>query len=75
MGMATKTGRRIVDALDDLTAELRLANQIEALRLGAAALDHDKGVRATTDTAKARLARQNTLRAAIRAGLDLGETD
>lgn len=71
--MATTKTRRIVDAIDDLAAQLRLANQIEALRLGAAALDHDKGVRATTDTAKARVARLNTLRADIRAGLGLGE--
>jgi hypothetical protein len=69
--MATNKGRRIVDALDDLRAELRLANQIEVLRAGASFLDHDKGARATTDTAKARLARQNQLRADIRAGLSI----
>lgn len=67
--MATNNGRRIVDALDDLRAELRLANQIEVLRAGASFLDHDKGARATTDTAKSRLARQNQLRATIRAAL------
>lgn len=70
MGTNTKA-RRIVDAIDDLTAELRLANQIEALRLGGAALDHDKGDRAKTEVAKARVARQNTLRAEIRAGLEI----
>lgn len=73
--MATNKGRRIVDALDDLTAQLKLRNQIEALRGGASFLDHDKGARATTDTAKARVQRQNTLRAAIRAGLGLEEMD
>lgn len=73
--MATNKGRRIVDALDDLTAELRLSNQIEALRLGAAALDHDKGVRVSNDTSRARVDRMNQLRADIRAGLNLEETD
>lgn len=67
--MATGKGRRIVDAVDDLAAELRLGNQIEALRLGASALDEDKGDRAKTDVAKARVARMNRLRADIRAGL------
>jgi hypothetical protein len=70
MGTNTKT-RRIVDALDDLTAQLRLANQIAALGLGAAALENDAGARTTTDTAKARLQRRNELRADIRAGLGL----
>lgn len=38
--MATNSkNRRIVDAIDDLAGEIRLGNQIEALRLGAAALD------------------------------------
>lgn len=71
--MGTNKGRRIVDALDDLTAEVRLANQIEALRLGASALDHDKGVRVTNDTSKARVQRMNMLRAGIRAGLGIEE--
>jgi hypothetical protein len=73
--MATNKGRRIVDAIDDLTAQLRLANQIEALRLGASALDHDKGVRATTETAIARVARANGLRAEIRRGLGIEEAN
>lgn len=71
--MGTTKGRRIVDAIDELTAQLRLANQIEALRLGAAALDHDKGTRATNDASKARVARMNTLRSQIRAGLGIEE--
>lgn len=70
--MSTKT-RRIVDAIDDLIAELRVANEIEALRLGAAALDIDEGKRATTPNALARVARANKLRAGIRAGLNLEE--
>lgn len=68
--MATKT-RRIVDALDDLTAEVRIANQIEALRLGASGLDHDEGKRATTPSAIARKDRANALRAEIRRGLGI----
>ena len=71
--MGTNTKRRIVDALDDLTAELRLANQIEALRMGASGLDHDKGARATNDASRARVARANKLRAAIRAGIGTDE--
>lgn len=70
--MATKT-RRIVDAIDDLTAQLKLRNQIEALRLGASALDIDEGKRATTPNALARVARANKLRGRIRAELDLEE--
>lgn len=70
--MATKA-RRIVDALDDLTAEVRLANQIEALRLGPSALDHDEGKRATTPAAIARKDRANVLRAEIRRGLGIEE--
>lgn len=68
-----RTGRRIVDAIDDLAAQLRLSNQIEALKLGASALEHDDGKRATTDVARARIARMNRLRAGIRAGLGLEE--
>lgn len=68
--MATN-GRRIVDAIDEVLAELRLGNQIEALRLGASALDEDKGDRAKTDVAKARVARMNKLRADIRTGLGI----
>jgi hypothetical protein len=71
--MTTTKGRRIVDAIDELTAQLRLANQIDALRLGATALDHDKGTRATNDASKARVARMNTLRAEIRTGLGIEE--
>lgn len=63
--------RTIVAALDDLTAELRLANQLQALKLGATVLEHDPGTRATTDAAKVRVARRNTLRADVRTALGL----
>lgn len=69
--MATNRGRRIVDAIDEVLAELRLGNQIEALRLGSSALDHDEGKRATTPAAIARKDRANKLRAEIRAGLGI----
>ncbi|GGH34029.1 hypothetical protein [Microbacterium album] len=70
--MATGSkGRRMVDAIDDVAAELRLANRIAVLKLGASALDHDPGSRATTDVARERVARMNRLRAEIRAGLGL----
>ncbi|WP_137843833.1 hypothetical protein [Microbacterium sp. 2FI] len=68
-----KPGRRIVDALDDLIAELRLANRLRALELGPAALEHDDGKRATTDTAKRRVAQRNQLRAEVRTALGMGE--
>lgn len=71
--MATNKGRRIVDAIDEVIAELRLANQIEALKLGASGLDHDEGKRATTPTAIARKDRANALRADIRRGLGIEE--
>lgn len=71
MGTNNSKGRRIVDALDDVLAELRLSNQIAALSLGGAALDEDRGERNKTDAAKARTARQNKLRAQIRAGLGI----
>ncbi len=69
--MGEKKARRIVDAIDDMTAQLRLRNQLAALQLGASALDHDPGNRATTDVARERVARMNRLRAEIRAGLEL----
>lgn len=64
-------GPRIVDLLAELVAELRLANRLQALKLGAAALEHDKGARATTDAARARLDRRNALRAEVRRALGL----
>jgi hypothetical protein len=69
-----RTGRRIVDALDDLTAEVRLANRLRAIEIGPAALEHDDGKRAQTDTAKRRVAQRNKIRAEVRAGLGLGES-
>lgn len=73
-GMGQTKNRRIVDALDDLTAELRMSNAISALALGSSALDHDKGTRVTSDASKARVDRANKLRAIVRAGIGIGES-
>lgn len=67
--------RTIVAALDDLTAQLRLSNQIAVLKAGASVLEHDTGARATTATAKARVGRRNALRAEVRAALGLEEAE
>jgi hypothetical protein len=67
----SKTRRTQVEAIDDLTAQLRLSNQIAVLALGATALEHEKRV---TDASKARVDRRNALRAAVRAGLGIEET-
>lgn len=66
-------GRRIIDAVDEVVAELRLANQIEALKLGAAALDEADEKSVKTAGPRARVRRMNRLRAAIRAGLGVEE--
>lgn len=72
--MARSEGRRtIVDALDGLTAELRLANRLRLLSLPASVLEHDKGTKATTAVTRARVARQNVLRAEVRAALGIEE--
>lgn len=72
--MAATVGRRTqVEALDALTAEVRLANQIAVLGLGVSALEHDEGKRATSDVAKARIAQRNALRAEVRAALGIEE--
>lgn len=71
--MGEKKARRIVDAIDDMTAQLRLRNQLAALQLGASALEHDPGTRATTASARRRVDRMNRLRADIRAGLGIEE--
>lgn len=67
------SGRRTqVEAIDDLIAQIRLSNQIAVLALGATALEHETKV---TDASKARVDRRNALRAAVRAGLGIEETN
>lgn len=72
-GMGQTKNRRIVDALDDLTAELRTANAISLLQMPIAALDEAKGDRATNAATKARVARANNLRAIVRTGMEIEE--
>lgn len=73
MAASSSPRRTQVEAIDDLTAQIRLSNQISALKLGSSALDHDTGARANTAIARARVSRMNTLRADIRAGLGIEE--
>lgn len=70
--MATNTRRTQVDAIDDLTAQIRLSNQIAVLGLGASALEHD-GKSYTNTATQDRADRRNALRAAVRAGLGIEE--
>lgn len=73
--MATGTkGRRLVDAVDDVVRELRTANALAALALGAAVLEHDeKGEQSPTSSTAARAVRRNALRRVAREGLGIGE--
>lgn len=66
---AAKPRRTQVEAIDDLTAEIRLSNQIALLSLGVTALEHDEGKGQTHPKTIARTARRNELRASIRAAL------
>lgn len=62
-------GRRLVDAVDEVVAELRLANRLAVLTLGTSALDEvDVSVLKTPSTRR-RQERLNKVRAEIRAGL------
>lgn len=72
--MAGEKRRTQVDAIDDLTAELRTANALTALQLGAAALEHDaKGEQSPTASTAARAVRRNALRKVAREGLGIEE--
>jgi len=74
--MAAEKRRTQLDALDDLVRELRTANALSALALGAAALEHDgKGEASPTPSTAARAVRRNRLRAVVRAGLGGEEVD
>lgn len=72
MGTTTKPRRTQVEAIDDLTAQLKLSNQIAVLSLGASVLEHDGKAYANPATQK-RADRRNELRAAVRAGLGVEE--
>lgn len=61
--------RTQVQAIDDLTEQLRISNLLAAVALPATALAHDPGTRATTAAAKANVARRNAIRAQLRDAL------
>lgn len=67
-------GRRLVDAVDDVARELRTANALAALALGASALEHDtKGEQSPTASTAARAVTRNALRKVARQGLGIEE--
>ena len=75
MAQASK-GRRLVDAVDDVARELRTANALAALALGASALEHDtKGEQSPTASTAARAVTRNALRKEARVGLGIEEVD
>ncbi len=67
------TRRTQVEAIDALTAELRTANRLKALELGAKAWKHDEGRIVTSPSAIADLNARNGLREQVRAALDIEE--
>jgi len=68
------SGRRTqVEAIDDLTAQLRLANHIAVLALGASALENDSTEYKNPAT-QVRADRRNAVRAVVRAGIETEET-
>lgn len=72
---STSKSPRIVDLLADLVAELRLANRLNALRLGESVLGHNTTARSATPEAKARVARKNELRRQVRIELGLEDQE
>lgn len=72
--MATGKQRRLIDAVDDVARELRTANALAALTLGASMLDHDeKGLQSQTESTRERTAVRNELRRVAREGLGIEE--
>lgn len=75
MATASKQ-RRLIDAVDDVVRELRTANALAALTLGAPALEHDvAGLQSKTESTKARAQVRNELRRVAREGLGLEEVN
>lgn len=66
--MATNTRRTQVEAIDDLTAQIRLSNQITALALPSAVLKHDDKTY-TNPVTQAAVDEKNRRRAEVRAAL------
>ena len=72
--MPAEKRRTQVEAIDDLVAELRIANALAALALGASALEHDtKGEQSPTASTAARAVTRNALRKVARQGLGIEE--
>lgn len=67
---ATTRPRRLVDAVDELRAEIRTANLLQLLALGTSALDDVDPTKSTPATAR-RQRRLNRARAEIRSALQL----
>jgi hypothetical protein len=65
--------RTQVQAIDDLTEQIRISNLLAAVALPATALAHDPGTRAQTAAAKANVARRNAIRAELRTALGTEE--
>ncbi|MBN9210743.1 MAG: hypothetical protein BGO45_10740 [Microbacterium sp. 71-36] len=63
-----KLRRTQVEAIDDLTAQLRLSNQLTALALPAAVLRHDEKTY-TNPVTQAAVEEKNARRAEVRAAL------
>lgn len=66
MGTTSKPRRTQVEALDDLTAEIRTSNLLAVLALGVNALEHETK---TTPASEVRVARRNEVRAQVRTAL------
>ncbi len=63
------TKRTQVQAIDDLTEQLRISNLLAAVALSANTLAHDPGTRAQTAAARENVARRNAIRAQLRDAL------
>jgi hypothetical protein len=70
--VAANKPRRLVDAVDELRAEIRTANLLQLLALGTSALDDVDPSKSSAITAR-RQKRLNRARAEIRAALELEE--
>lgn len=69
--MATVSRRTQAEALDAIAVQMRIANQIEVIRLGTSALDEVDVAAIKTSSTAERQARLNVARAAVRVGLGL----
>lgn len=73
--MGTNKPRRLIDAVDDLAAEIRRSNLLAVVALAPSALDEVDVSKSSNEKHVDRQTRLNGVRAEIRAGLGLGEVD